>query len=198
MRTPTSFHARVGILLAAAAGLALPALATPTFYNLGVFPGGTVSQGGQVSSDGWIVSGYGDQPAGNRAFRWTLSGGLQDLGIPLGSPWSAGNSISADGSATAGNLGVRGFRWTSGGIQNLGTLPSGTVSISYGVSGNGSIVVGYSNNGTTYLATRWTAAGGMTDIGTLPGGYYGGSAAQGNSCDGLVIVRSRRLSGGSL
>ena len=59
-------------------------------------------------------------------------------------------------------------------MQDLGILGQ-----AFGVSGNGSVVVGASN------AFRWTAAGGMRDLGTL-GGV--GSSAYDVSADGSVVV----------
>jgi probable HAF family extracellular repeat protein len=65
---------------------------------------------------------------------------------------------------------TRAFRWTaSGGMQDLGTLGSG-YSAAYGVSAEGSVVVGVSDG----YAFRWTAAGGMQDLGTLGGWESGG------------------------
>ena len=69
----------------------------------------------------------------------------------------------------------------------LGTLPGGFWSDAYGVSADGSVVVGYAHNAAgQWSAFRWTAAGGMQDLGTLPGG--GSSEAYGVSADGSVVV----------
>jgi probable HAF family extracellular repeat protein len=69
----------------------------------------------------------------------------------------------------------------------LGTLPGGFWSDAYGVSADGSVVVGYAQNAAGQeRAFRWTAAGGMQDLGTLPGG--GWSKAYGVSADGSVVV----------
>jgi probable HAF family extracellular repeat protein len=68
---------------------------------------------------------------------------------------------------------------------DLGTL-GGSTSIAYGVSNDGTIVVGTSTNGSNVSrAFRWTDAGGMTDIGTL-----GGNTAEAYriSGDGSTIV----------
>jgi probable HAF family extracellular repeat protein len=70
-------------------------------------------------------------------------------------------------------------------MQNLGTL-GGSGSVAYGVSADGSVVVGRAQNAAgQWRAFRWTAAGGMQDLGTL-GGYN--SAATGVSADGSVVV----------
>jgi probable HAF family extracellular repeat protein len=59
-----------------------------------------------------------------------------------------------------------------GGMQDLGTLPGGTVSSAAAINDLGQV------SGTGYTtaafglphAFRWTPSGGMQDLGTLPGG----------------------------
>jgi probable HAF family extracellular repeat protein len=68
----------------------------------------------------------------------------------------------------------------------LGTLPDGGWSWAYGVSADGSVVVGMAYNAAEQLrAFRWTRATGMEDLGTLGGGR---SEAWGVSADGSVVV----------
>jgi len=70
-------------------------------------------------------------------------------------------------------------------MQDLGTL-GGHESAAYGVSADGSVVVGAAYNAAGQLrAFRWTSSGGMQDLGTL-GGHE--SAAYGVSADGSVVV----------
>jgi probable HAF family extracellular repeat protein len=85
-----------------------------------------------------------------RAFRWTASGGMQDLGtlgglrarlmvFPPTAPWWSAGLATPQGRDRA-------FRWTaSGGMQDLGTL-GGRYSAAYGVSADGSVVVGWAYN----------------------------------------------------
>jgi probable HAF family extracellular repeat protein len=71
-------------------------------------------------------------------------------------------------------------------MQNLGTL-GGSESEAFGVSADGSVVVGWAYNAAGQTrAFRWTASGGMQDLGTLPGGSL--SVAYGVSADGSVVV----------
>jgi probable HAF family extracellular repeat protein len=77
-------------------------------------------------------------------------------------------------------------------FQGLGDLPGGYItggkSITYGVSGDGSVVVGWSNSSTSgNEAFRWTQSGGMVGLGYLPGRSFG-SIASGASGNGSVVV----------
>jgi probable extracellular repeat, HAF family len=68
----------------------------------------------------------------------------------------------------------------------LGVLPNGYDSYAYAVSADGSVVVGGAINAAGQShAFRWTAAGGMQDLGTL-GGYN--SYAYAVSANGAVVV----------
>ena len=180
----------------------VPAIAAPTVYNLGLLPTGTESRAGGLTPDGWTVSGSANTATSfSRSFRWTLSGGMTDLGPPpLGSPWTAANSIAATGNAVAGNGGNSLFRWTSaGGMQNLGIWPSSTVGLARGISANGNIVVGWSNNNGFggQAALRWAGAG-LQLLPALPGGLSIGNNAFGISPDGSIIVGTSGWSGAGI
>ena len=115
-----------------------------------------------------------------------------DLGT-LGGTDSSAWGISSDGSVVVGeSLGSGGtpghaFRWTSGGMVDLGTLTGGTVSEAFDVNSNGSVVVGVGDTSLSYTghAFRWTAATGMVDLGTLGGDT---SIARAVNSDGSVVV----------
>jgi probable HAF family extracellular repeat protein len=57
----------------------------------------------------------------------------------------------------------------------------------YGVSADGSTVVGYSYSASGYEAFRWTSASGMDGLGDLAGGSFY-SYAYGVSADGSTVV----------
>jgi probable HAF family extracellular repeat protein len=169
---------------------------------LGVLPGGDYSVASGVSADGSVVVGwsYSNAARRDRAFRWTVDGGMQDLGT-LGGGASAAHGVSADGAVVVGwsyNAAgqLRAFRWTENdGMQNLGTLPGGDESVAWGVSANGAVVVGWtyyyvgdSEVGYYERAFRWTENDGMQNLGTLGGGYYSYSLAYDVSADGAVVV----------
>jgi probable HAF family extracellular repeat protein len=73
-------------------------------------------------------------------------------------------------------------------LQPLGDLPGDIFgSVAFGVSADGSTVVGGSNSASGTQAFRWTSAGGMQGLGDLSGGDFG-SSASGVSADGSTVV----------
>ncbi len=114
-------------------------------------------------------------------------------------------AVSGDGSTVVGYSGYvpsgRAMRWTwNEGVLELGDLPGGDdASTAYGVSGDGSVIVGTGTWGQLVPpeqpgedelgAFRWTQEGGIQFIGDLPGGSVH-SGASGVSQDGRVIVGS--------
>ena len=82
-----------------------------------------------------------------RPYRWTKSGGMQDLSALLGNSANVYH-VSADGSVIVGAFSNgdgqrRPFRWSqSGGFQDLGILPGAARVSATGVSADGSVVVG--------------------------------------------------------
>ena len=150
---------------------------------LGTLPGDTESWAYAVSSDGDTVVGFSQVALGARhAFRWTMAGGMQDLGA------SVAHAVSADGSVVVGSggAGSGAFRWTAaGGSQDLGALPGGSAASAYGVSADGNVVVGSAQNSAgEWRAFRWTAATGVQDLGTLGLNSYANAVSD----DGHVVV----------
>jgi probable HAF family extracellular repeat protein len=150
-----------------------------------------------VSGDATDVSADGNAVVGLFGFaeRWTLTGGLEDLGS------FSSRGISSDGQVVVGNN-THAVRWTpTGGIQDLGTVDGtesaipGTQSFADDASSNGSVVVGQSRDRDGFWkAFRWTAATGMRDIGTLGGPM---AAAYNVSDNGSVVVGRALTSGNS-
>lgn len=186
--------ASLALVAGFAAGLSARAFAAPpVIYNLGILPGGTESSGTAVSHDATFVTGTSDVIVGSaviyHAFRWSIPSGMVDLGIPASVSFSSGNSMDHAGLGVAGNGGNKLFRWTiSGGPQNLGLLPGGTLGLATGISADTNIVVGWSNAAdTNYYGVKWTSPGTMIALPSLPGGTQGNSA-YGISADGSTIV----------
>ncbi len=155
--------------------------------DLGVLPGGFASVASGVSGDGNIVTGFSfDADFNTIAFRWTSAGGMQSIGTLPGGASSDGRKVSRDGSTIVGIAsspdGDRAFAWTeSGGMQNLGLLsPGDGGSSAWGVSGDGTVVAGFSGSN----ATIWTN-GVAQSIGMLPGATN--SVAYTLSDDGSLV-----------
>lgn len=200
LNEPTGRIGQIGrtccAIAALAAMLAFPGatlMAQPTITNLGVLPNGSLSISNGISADGTTVTGYSNfgQFTDPRAFRWTLSGGMQDLGTLPSYSSSIGNAVNADGSVIVG--GGSGFqhawRWTAGGgMQDLGTFAGGTNSTALGISADGSLVTGWSqaNGLAAQRPFSWTSSGGMQDMGVLTGGNAGVSTAL--SGNGLFVA----------
>jgi probable HAF family extracellular repeat protein len=119
------------------------------------------------------------------------------LGYLPGGVISGAGAISADGSTVVGNCNygatgayaVEGFRWTrTEGMVGLGFLPGAGSggSLAFGVSADGSVIVGGSSSAAGSQAFRWTAASGMVGLGYVPGGTFSG--ATNVSANGSVVV----------
>ena len=153
-----------------------------------------------VSGDGSVVAGTRAPSSGSyEAFRWTQSGGVEGLGdLPGGASVSLAFAISADGSTIVGAspssfASWEPFRWTqSGGMHGLGPPYTG-FSGAYGVSANGSVIVGWDELGGAPFI--WDAANGTRSLQQVLTNDYGldlGGAelitARAISADGRTIV----------
>jgi probable HAF family extracellular repeat protein len=163
-----------------------------------------------VNADGSVVSGYIYTSAGKRAAIWTNAGvghgALQNLGTlcssccaaafsqGYGGINAAGTVVSGDGTAN-GSCSGHAFRWVSNGMgggtmTDLGHLPGqfATDSLSFGLSGDGSVVVGQSQASNNDQAFRWSQATGMRDIGFALTQGNDWSQANAASFDGSTVV----------
>ncbi|MCH7604035.1 MAG: hypothetical protein IIB54_14845, partial [Planctomycetes bacterium] len=172
--------------------------------GLGDLPGGPFpSAADGVSADGSVVVGVSSGVNGiSEAFRWTSGGGMVGLGQLEGGisfRRSRTRAVSGDGSVLVGVSTTNtfsefeAFRWTSGdGMVGLGDLAFGIFrSNAFGVSADGSVVVGHGASGSGQEAFRWTSGGGMVGLGDLAGGSFE-SWAFGVSADGSVVVGHSR------
>jgi probable HAF family extracellular repeat protein len=145
-----------------------------------------------ASGDGAFIVGRAEQPDNVRAFRWYGPVGmLEASSLSTNTPREL-NAISLDGSIAAGRFNAGGAeastqlplaaRWFNDiSWQSLdGALPD---SNAFGISGDGSVVVGVNEN----HAFRWTEAGGIVDIGPT-GVTPKHSIARDVSDDGTVVV----------
>lgn len=184
------------VAVSVAACFGSSALCQVWFSGIGDIPGGAhSSEATRVSGDGVTAVGWGTPEVGTReAIRWTAHDGLVvigdfDGGIVFSDAFDAsfnGQVIVGRGTNAGGNS--RAFRWTSeDGLVSLGVLPGHINSLAWGVSGDGSLVAGFSTDASVTEAFRWTAHEGMVGLGNL-GGSKKYSVAFGVSGDGSTIV----------
>lgn len=166
-------------------------------------PGTVYSHGNAVSADGAVIvgnSGPIDVSNSSRAFRWTQSTGIVDIGLPVNTVQGSASDVSADGSKIVGVAWTaaigqppqdvpEAFLWSeSSGFFPLGDLPGGDfASAATGISGNGLVVIGHSNSDLGGEVFRWTAESGMVALGDLPGGQVNATPWATNF-DGSIIV----------
>ena len=171
-----------------------------TVTNLGTLSGAIASRAWGISANGQVIVGAAFYSSSGlpeaRAVCW-IGNTIQVLGTLNGYRRSWAFGASQDGTVIVGfayadeeGAPSTSIRWVNGQAQNLGWLPMGGAdgSIAYGVSGDGSIVVGNSDG----RAYRWTQAQGMENLNTV----YASLLADGSqlqsanaiSLDGRYIV----------
>ena len=137
-----------------------------SIQSLGDFTEGYWSRAFAVSADGQVVSGISYLLDGSRrAFRWTSTGGLSDLGAIADAFDNGATALSQDGRVAAGFSGSEGFRWTeSGGLQNLGHIGANLLNTPLGANHDGSVLVGYDAT----VPFIWRATAGLSALPLLP------------------------------
>lgn len=168
------------------------------------FPVGADSRGAaDISADGsTIVGGFRPAPRSNDiAYHWS-GGTLSEIDDSANA-----SAVSADGSVVVGTdlildfpnpLVREAFLWTEAeGMTLLGFLPGGSErSFAGGISADGSVVVGWSNNAFAETeAFRWTESGGMLGLGDLPGGDFESFASDTTADGSIVVGRSNVFNG---
>ncbi len=193
---------RISLATALSISLFAPA-AGATGFQVIVAPAEGGAYATAVSADGNVVVGQLSTVNGKvSAFRYTVIGGLVDLGdFPGGTDYATANAASADGSVIVGvgsstsavNPGgeaLVAFRWTAQtGLVALTDLAGGTeAAFASGVSADGTRIVGASYGAADdYEATTWDGAAPPTSLGTFMAAMPQ-STAYGVSANGKVIV----------
>ncbi|MGI9294501.1 MAG: thrombospondin type 3 repeat-containing protein [Pseudomonadales bacterium] len=161
-----------------------------------------VSNNASTIDDATVVGRSFNSAPDGRAFYWTKTGGIVNLGV-LSNGASNGAAVNSDGSSIVGNSGGRAFRWTqSDGMVELVRLVTSGTANAKGVSADGSVVVGQTqrsfSGGTRFDAIRWTTPSNPTSLGFLPGVGAGDffADATGVSADGSIVVGDSRASDG--
>jgi len=157
-----------------------------------------------ISADGTVLAGRGSgeaEPNRPSAYRWTSSGGFQELTTNIrDTTFSVRTRVSDDGSVVTGFGASAGFRWQ----QETGTVligaklndsdipgPDNQFFFANDPSSNGSVIAGMNtlNPLEPGEAARWTAATGAVGLGLLfPNGEYDFSTATSISGDGSIIA----------
>ena len=167
--------------------------------DLGVLPGHSYGSASAVSANGAVVVGrsYIDSNFTAKAFRWSAADGMVALDSLPGGNRSEANGVSADGNVIVGFSGVDSSskvvacRWVPTGTMSLGFAEGAAGSWATSTNENGSVIVGlnyFDSWSRPQSAFRWSAQGGMQDLGTLFSGYKSYSTASGVSADGLIVV----------
>jgi len=176
------------------------------YQNIGTIPGWRFSQARAMNGDGSVLVGYVHNMAGTSAsaFRWVSGAGFQDLGyLRPGSSLAQSVGVSRDGNVVVGISApsvfgpIEAFRWT----PQTGMVPVAPAigspfdeTTARGVSGDGSVIVGYGNSpGTPSRPWRWTEETGIEDLG-LPSDATTGLLTLANY-NGSVAVGSMNFPG---
>jgi uncharacterized membrane protein len=152
-----------------------------------------ISSDGRVAAGGLSVSGAG--------YTWTRANGMDAFGLLPGMPGtSQALAISGDARYVGGFAGPQAYRYRVGdaALQMLGFLPGYATTQTFGLSGDGEIVVGRAvpfSSDAVGQAFRWTESTGLVGLGyARPDHFYSEAAAI--SRDGTTIVGHGRGSAG--
>ncbi|MBP1851924.1 autotransporter domain-containing protein [Rhizobium halophytocola] len=172
--------------------------------DLGSLSGGDSFAFGTNIDGSVVVGDAGTEDRHFHAFRWTEATGMEDLGtLAQNGGHSAARAVNSDGTTVVGfsetsDGFTHAFRWTASGMEDLQAL-GGNYSYAYGVSADGSVVVGQAATAGDSVnhAFRWTSATNMIDLGTLAGSEAY-SSAYGVSSDGGTVVGESETGQGHL
>ena len=181
----------LGAVLTAAGAAAAHA---QTIHEVPPIPGGGLTRVYAVNANGTAAAGFSEDASSNdRAIRWTLSGGTQNMGLLPGGVFNSyAQAIDSTGTILAGygdSGSTRAFRWTTTGGYQLLPIVTGFASFNqaYGMTPSGVIVVGGSGI-PSERAFLWnsTSPGSSLNLSVLAG--QTSSSARAVSADGSIVV----------
>ncbi|MCY2990452.1 MAG: hypothetical protein NTY19_21630 [Planctomycetota bacterium] len=214
-----------------ASGFSVPAYGSHSINDSGYISGGTWGPGGTTAalwSPSGVIQNFGtpdgscavginnknevvgysaDFFAGyNKAFKWTKTDGIKDLGSLSGKggyAYGINDSGSVVGTSEAGGQSSHAFLWTpSSGMQDLGIL-GGQYSSASSINNSGSVVGSsdFDNIAYTRTAFLWTSSAGMKNINDLinnkPSNTYLVSASSINNKNQIVGTLNAPLPNGN-
>lgn len=152
------------------------------------FLGDPGSRAYDVSADGSTIVGITRVSTGNeRAVKWTSPDDPQLITNEVGNPLRSVFGVSADGSSIIGKATFDGYLISENGVFVLPGLTLSGDTNPFGISNNGTVVVGTSSDSTNHgRAVRWTEVDGLQNLGVLPG--FDTSWAWEVSADGSTVV----------
>ena len=190
--------------ISAALALALSADAQVRYkaIDLGLFPGGTISNAFGVNDHGQVMGVGNANGSVTHGFLWTKKAGMSDLGTLGGGTYSSAQAINDAtqivGQAATNHASADAFLWTNGIMQDLGTL-GGTASQANAINFDPQTdsynqIAGWSrtSDDSEYHSVIWDASLNIVDLGTLGGTN---SYAFGNNCNGQVVGTSATAGG---
>lgn len=167
--------------------------------GLGFLPGGEQSSSvaRDANYDGSVIVGTSATPNGTRAFRWSDSTGLVDLGLFPDGTSSGAQAVSADGSVIVGDGGTDGGRvamlWTEDtGMVKLSELLGDAIPVGWqltsatDISAEGTIIAGQAMNPEGFLEGFVANLEGI--VGGLKVGDYNGDGEVGQADLDLVLL----------
>ncbi|MFJ8917413.1 HAF repeat-containing protein [Amycolatopsis sp. NPDC102389] len=159
-------------------------------------PGGTEGQVRAINelgvSAGYVLTATTAVPA-----RWDAAGQVTLLQLPPGyhnaTAWAISDTDVVVGNWLTPDNQFHGFRWDPDGVAtDLGALPGETWSMTEGISGDGTIIVGSAVRSAANQAARWVNGGPITE--TAPQGVSSGAGRINK--DGVAAGSLRETSSG--
>jgi uncharacterized membrane protein len=151
----------VGVAVVLAVGGVVRAQPAYTIHDLGVIDPGDIASQGNGASAGGVGVGR-SVGVSNRAFSWTLGGGLVALpnlpGRAFGVAYGANDSglVVGDGTTTAFGSGSLPLVWTNGSVSQLPLVSGETIGRARDVNAHG-VAVGSNSSGSLEYGVYWDA-----------------------------------------
>ena len=144
--------------------------------TIGTLPGAAWTIPNAINNDGLVV-GETRGPSSSRAFVWSLSGGIRDIGGLIYRTDSVATGINDAGHvvgySSGGGYGTSGFIWSESlGIRNWNNLVGAYDCFPQSINDQGQIIGSFFASAPSYTHFVWSQDNGMVDL----GGPIGNSA----------------------